>query len=488
MYLMKKHLNLIGAAVTASLGAGAAFALPPNTAFNATLTISGSSAFEAAIESELGSSTSSICATGTYNIFKSHVSDFRAYTCTAKAAVVTPTSAGGEAIAIYYRGEGGSVVGLAPVVRNITLYRLDLSNCPTAVTPGSTAIVNCTIGTYNSVQDTGVATSGLQAAQTQLGFSDEEPAMFVGENYPAASVFSWLQPSLTTGEIAALSGAQVLKTLIAQSFSVYVTNYTTTGSTAEHQALAGLGGLSRNTLSNIFRGSYADWSQVPVSPGQNNSGFVIDPNSGNLPIKLCRREQGSGTQTAASIFFNDYVLSGQSFASSGAALNLDEVNAGAGGVKENLSTGALQSCLQDGTHAASGALLPVGAIGYFSSGADLASSGSTAGYKHLLIDGQGDTAANQANLSTLVAKGDYDYWYELVSLKRPGIPTTASNIAEKLISVTQKQASGPTSAYVTFLPSYNTALYPPAVVAGKKPIGCLTRLGKSTNKATWQCL
>lgn len=484
---MNKHLTLLGAAVAASLGTGTAFALPPNTPFAATLTISGSSAFEGAIETELSSSTSAICMNGTFNFFKSSSGDFRAYTCSAKPNVLTPTSPGNEAIAIYYRGEGGSVTGLAPVARNMTLYRLNLSACPTTVTVGSAAQVTCTTGTYNSLLDTGVNIAGLEAAQTQLGFADEEPAMFIGENYPSASVFQWLQPALTTGEIATLSSAQVLKTVVAQSFSVYVTAYTAGGSNAAQQELATLPGLSKTTLSNIFRGAYADWNQVPAN---TTSGFAINPATSSLPIKLCRREQGSGTQTGASIFFNDYLLTGQSFASSGAPLNFDEENAGAGGVKENLSTSAMKACIQDATHAASGASLAVGAIGYFSSEADLSvTSGSTAGYKHLLIDGQGDTASDNSGLSKLVAKGDYDYWFELVSLKRPGISNLASNIADKLISVTQKQATGPTAAYITFLPTYNTPAYPISPLpANKKSIGCLTRNGQSSNKPIWSCL
>jgi hypothetical protein len=484
--IMKKHITLVGSAVAAILGVTSAHAIAPNSTFAATLTVSGSSAFEGALESELSGSASSVCTSGTYNKFVSSTKDFRAYTCNAKAGIVTTTSTGGEAIAIYYRGEGGSVLGLAPLARSITPYRLNLASCPTTVTLGATATVTCSIANYDAVNDYTAVTpaTGLETALSQLGFADEEPAMFIGENYPTPATYAFLQPALTTGEINSLTGTA--QAIVAQSFNVYISSHTTAnGASAEINELNNLTGLSKNTLSNIFRGAYADWTQVPADTA---SGFVLNPATytNGLPIKLCRREAGSGTQVAASIFFNDVVLSGQAFSSEAVQGNLLEANGG-GGVKENGSSGDERTCLKTLTSYPS-ASVQAGAIGFISAEADVTSAASAPGYKHLLIDGQGDTLATNANLSKLVADGHYDYWYELVAIKRPGLGAPASTIADKLIGVTQTQATGPTSPYVTYLPGLNTAAYPLVVPSsGKKYIGCLTRGKNSKNKASWQC-
>jgi hypothetical protein len=84
-----KSISLVAAAVSAALFAGLASAAAPSiTDANAQvkLIISGSSAFQAAFESELGSATSSVCASGSYIKYLATVSSgatpgLAAYTC-----------------------------------------------------------------------------------------------------------------------------------------------------------------------------------------------------------------------------------------------------------------------------------------------------------------------------------------------------------------------------------------------------------------------
>ena len=434
---MKKQLSLLAATIAATLGASSAFALPPAGPFGASLTISGSSAFFNAFETELSSATSSICnntSGSTYNKFAA--GDFRAYTCTLKAGVV---GAGGEAAVIYYRGEGGSVTGLKPVLSTgPQIKRLQLSNCPQG-TPAPGATVTCTVSGYNGVNDS--VTSGLENATVELGFADEEPAVFTGENYPTAATFSYLQPALTSAERNTLNGAAT--PVVAQAFGVYVNS----GS-----GLTGLTGLSRNTLANIFKGTYDNWQYVP------NDATGLPVTSGSLPIKLCRREAGSGTQVAASLFFNATV----GFASEAQPGNLPSV-------QENSSSGSMRTCI-DGN---------AGAIGYISSEADAGTR------RQIRIDGKGGATGN--NLSKLIATSEYDFWYEMVAIKRPGLVNPTLALANKLISVTQQQSSGPTSPNVAFLSPYNAAQYPLVDVAGKQAVSCVRRNKDSKSVAFWQC-
>jgi len=444
---MKKQFCILAAAIAASLAGGSALALSPAGPFAVQLTVSGSSAFEAALENELSRAGSTICAANSYNKFQSNTNDFRAYTCNLAANVVTP--GGGETAVIYYRGEGGSVVGLKPLLTTgPTILRLQLSSC-TFVAPnnvlGSTGTNPCTTTTYNAVNDT--AAGGLEKAVSQLGFADEEPTVFTGENYPTAATFNFLQPALTGTERSTLNNAAVA--VVGQAFGIYVSSQNT--------ELSAVGNLSKTVLSNIFKGTYSDWNFVPTVGG----GTVTTT---TLPIKLCRREAGSGTQVATSLFFN----ATNGFASTAVPGNL-AASSGGGGVQENASTGGMRTCL-DGN---------AGAIGYISSEVDQGT------HKQIRIDGQGGATGN--NLGPLIAIGQYDYWYEMTAIKRPGLAGTANTLASKLISVTQSQASGPVSPNIAFLSPFNAAQYPLVTPAGKQPVSCVRRSKVSTNVALWQC-
>jgi ABC-type phosphate transport system substrate-binding protein len=451
---MKKQLCAIAAAVAATLGASSAFAITPLGPFTVTLTVSGSSAFQAAFESELSRVGSSICANGTvavpalsYNKFQSSTNDFRAYTCNLAGGVLS--AGGGEPAAIYYRGEGGSVTGLRPLLAGgPQIKRLLLSNCPVPAS-GSTTTNTCTISGYVSSSD--AVTSGLENAVSELGFADEEPAVFTGENYPTAATFAFLQPALTATERTTLNGAAV--SVVAQAFGIYVNT--------TDADLSAVTSLSRNTLGNIFKGTYSDWNTVP------NDATGQPVTNGSLPIRLCRREAGSGTQTATSIFFN--ATSGFASEANPQAL---AVTSGGGGVVENTSSGSMRTCINGNT----------GAIGFISSEADVT------GRHQIQIDGKGTSIAETGNnLGTAIATGDYDFWYEMVAIKRPGLGGAANTLASKLISVSQLQASGPTTANIAFLSGPNAAAYPLVPVAGKQPISCVRRNKDSKSIAFWQC-
>jgi ABC-type phosphate transport system substrate-binding protein len=454
---MFKKLSIAGAAVAAVLSAGSAFAISPAGPFAVSLTISGASAFQNAVESELSSGTSSICQAGTYNKFQSTNNDFRAYTCNLVAGVI---GAGGEAAAIYYRGEGGSVFGLSPLLGGTRFNgaavpqpkRLALSNCPTSVTPGSTAAVLCATGVLSLATESSAPVAGLENAASQLGFSDVEPTQFFGENYPSASAIPLLQPALNAAERNTLNAAA--EALVGQSFGVFVnSNVPTTN-------------LSKTVIANIFQGVYADWSAVP-----NGNGSTVT--AASLPIKLCRREQGSGTQVAASIFFNDYPNTSTPFASEANQGALD-VGLGGGGVVENAATSAVRTCISGNP----------GAIGTISAEA---SDPASTGRKMIKIDGQGAVDPIANNLGVPTAAGQYAFWFEEVAIKKPGLSGAALALANKLIPVTKVQSSGPTTPNITFLSPFNAAVFPPVTPANKQPVSCLRRNKVSTGPAVWQC-
>src|SRR5207247_1219344 len=171
------------------------------------------------------------------------------------------------------------------------------------------------------------------------------------------------------------------------------------------------------------------------------------------------------------IFFNDYPNTSQAFVTAASPGNLD-LGAGGGGVVENSTTGNDRTCIS--TALTSDSSAAAGGIGYISAEADLAPTGSAAGRTMINIDGQGDGTATAANdLSKLISDGTYDYWYEVVGLKKPGLAGAPLTLANKLLTITSTQTSGPTTPNVAYLQGLtgisNSQTYPlTAPPAGKK--------------------
>lgn len=448
-----KKISLLSTAVAAALCANAAFALPPTddsvpANYDVRLVVSGSSAFKAAFENELSRVGSSVCAAGSYNKYTAAVTsgpvpDLNAYSCSAVIGLIS--GGGGEKLIIYYRAEGGSVFGLTPVVRPAQqVLRLKVD--------GNCGATTCPVGTYNPVLDTVTGTNAVNAS-SQLGLADEEPEQFKTPNYPDAATAAKIQPALSAAERNTLTASATQ--LVGQAFGVY-THVQTTAPTAADTELNNLSSLSRSTIAAILAGAWNDWNQVPKNDGSNTT--VV---SSSLPIVVCRREAGSGTQVAASIFFHNTNCGGpDAFVTTANPVNLSTVI-------ENTATGTMRTCISNNK----------GAIGYISSEAD------AAGRKQIQVDGQGTLATETANnLGVATASGDYPYMFEMVAVKAAALNGNALTLANKLISIGQSQTTGPTTPNVVFLPVGNNALnavFPLNTPAGKQPVSCFTRQGNS---------
>src|SRR5580700_10391874 len=121
--------------------------------------------------------------------------DFRGFYC----ANVTKTglTVSGQAILIYYRADGGSIVGAYGALRNASINELDLTkawctadptantydcatsnNTPTVAQPAGTQLV---IGTNQGATQVGTTdgyTGAVQKVALQVGVSDEEPGVY----------------------------------------------------------------------------------------------------------------------------------------------------------------------------------------------------------------------------------------------------------------------------------------------------------------------
>ncbi len=276
-----RYMNLkIAAAVAVAIGghtlAEAAPTVAQCAAATAKLYIAGSSAAQPSFATALAADL--FDATGETTISATN-GNFKAY-CGAAKAGNGAGIATGAITTVYYRGEGGSVVGALPIVSGKAIKFLDISTagCQVAapVTTGTSATVGTTDGWGGCVTNHAV----------EMGVTDLEPSVFSPPNYPSAYSVAVFGTASKT-QLANLNAIP----LFGQVFALYVNTNTLNGG-GVGQAI----NLTRETAANILAGNYTDWSAVPSA----NGGAV---SSTSVPITLVNREAGSGTRTGATIYF-----------------------------------------------------------------------------------------------------------------------------------------------------------------------------------------
>jgi ABC-type phosphate transport system substrate-binding protein len=423
-----KNLKICAAVSAALMASSGAFALnqADTAAAPVQLFVSGSSAARDTFQSEFTAN----CQAGTVNLYRASPTtgqDFRAYSCTLLNAAPVPVAIRNTNATVYYRSEGGSVWGPGPIAKGQSIKRLVVDGtCTLVASPG---FGDCA-ATYTFATDAG--TGHLVNASVDLGVSDEEAGMYRGENWAGGAL--GLEPAPGSLETLAKS------TGFAQTFGVLV-----------NSALP-ISSISAQDVASIYAGNYSDWSQVQ------------DQTTGNalpaLPITICRREPGSGTQVGAAIKFlhQNCGVSSEPFVASPAGPNGNTVI-------ENTTTSGLETC----TAGTAGAIGP-----------NIFKSTAPAGTKYLSIDGVAPSKVN-------AARGAYDYWFEASFAKRPGLAGNANSLADFLIARARAVAGIPgTSASAFAVPgvSGNAPVLP--VAAAGTPVGIGTKGGNSCKTALGQ--
>lgn len=411
----------IAAALAAVCAGGSAYALPPTATYDISLVVAGASAQRNTFQQEF----TAICQAATLNLYQANPTpnqDFRAYSCTLNTTGLPPSIAGRNAI-VYYRSEGGSVYGVGPLAKNTQVKRLLVNNsCTTATAP---AFGNCNVSGYSLTTDTG--TGNLVNSLVDLGVSDVEPSRFVGENWPSVGT-SALGSQPTTVQFNTLSSQTATGTV----FGILV------------NSSVAVDDLSRQDINSIFTGQYGTWDQVAAV---NNT---VDA-SGDITV--CRREQGSGTQVSASIYFN----------AQGCPVGYPFVTAPAGPLFGNLvveagTSSTMNTCVANNAN---------------SIGIQTYTVTPPTGTKWVTINGKlpGKVAA---------ALGDYDFWFESTFNKDEVIAAKPleNALADFLISRARNASTIPVNDSVFAL--YNGGANPPVIpVATDRPIALATRAGNS---------
>lgn len=250
-------------------------------------------------------------------------SNYRAF---AGSANNIPGIANGTKVLFIKRSAGGSAFGVGPVARAQRVKTIDVNNCSSGAGTKASPFSCAVVGTDPGEAGHELATNA--GLVPDLGVSDVEPAMFA-------------EPYNTENDTPALSAAETAR------LTATPINQLMMGLVATKQVPASTY-LSRSTYGAMLSNQIQTWDQVDPSL----SGDVV----------ICRRVEGSGTQTSYNWFFNNFPCSLQENGSteparmtdsygwkeSGSGTTADPyiINPAAGyTVIENSSSGNVRSCL-----------------------------------------------------------------------------------------------------------------------------------------------
>jgi hypothetical protein len=411
---------MIVAAVAAAVASGYAGAAVPTLAQAnapaASLVIAGSSAAAAGITAAI---TRDLCggAANTLSLASSGGSgNFLATSCF--TAIAIPNLAANTLVTIYYRTEGGSVVGALPIVTNKQIKRLNIAGCTTNGTTNT-----CTVNGVTSQTGTTDAWTGAVTADTvQLGVTDVEPSLLVANDFPA----NYSSAAFGTATPAQMKALPTVR-LFDQVFGLVVNKNSQTFSSVN---------LTRESAANIILGNYSDWSNVPDAVTGNP--ISSTPSA----ITRINREPGSGTRTSTNVFLFGYHC--------GSAVSMPNPLAGE---VLNFSTGEEMNAVNN----------TPGSVAYASIDQILNPSNGTKFTNVILASIDNVAPSNQA-----AATGRYGWWFEATLVPETGVTGGSLALSTYLQTNLPKLAN---------LPSIPDVLAIPGVAAGNNATTPLTSNG-----------
>jgi hypothetical protein len=414
----------VAAAIAAVLATGSAYAGQPTPAQAASPTVglyvAGSSAAKNAILGAI--ETSPLICGGSYSLFSSTGNtNFFAVSCTPAASTGLPSANGSNVYTIWYRTEGGSVVGALPLVSGSQINQLSLAGAS-----GSNGSYTVAVGgssATNGIDDS--FTGGVFKAPVQFGITDVEPTALILDNYPKAYLKS-VYGSATASQFNSKLSAT---TLFDQVFGVFVNtnssafNASETGGQGKAAGQPNTLNLPTESITNILQGNSTNWNKVP-----DTSGNAVT--TASLPITIVNREQGSGSRAATSIFFTQ-----------------DECNSVATSIKE--STGGTADYFSTGNVLAAANTIP-GSITY----ASVDNAGSSS-YPNLTLVEVDSVYATNLN----AAAGIYGDWFEATGVTGPNFNSLSGDqqtLIGDLIQDFQTESSAPGTVDILAIPADST--------------------------------
>jgi hypothetical protein len=407
-----------------------------------------------------------LCGNTAYSIFTTPTTsvglpDFRAVSCTAAGG--QPFA--GSTVTVWYRPEGGSVVGVFPVLNNTSIKQLNMSaaGCTlTSATSAATAAYSCggVVGTTpgNGTDDS--FGTGTLSHTVDIGVSDMEPGAFAsvsiggtgawagaGNNDPVGTY-----STAFTGSDRGVDAAQAMThaTIFQQVFGFGVSTN------------LGITDLPKDQIAGIFDGLIVDWKNV--SKGGTNGAVT----TASTPIVVCNREIGSGTRGSVDVFLNGDGCNGV-----GAVNALVDLAGSPNGTvtepTDNFATNLEIDCIN--THA--------NAIGYVSID-NFSKFGTTTAPNVNSITVSG-AAATQNNGAT----GVYGYVFEASLNENASASADGQTLYTNLVTVLQNGATTAKSGQILAIPGQpaaNKAQIPLQV--GNEPTSLFSRGGGAGNSCT----
>lgn len=205
--------------------------------------------------------------------------DYRAFFGTTKATTDLPVNLRGKKVRIIKRSRGGSVWGVNPTARANRIETLDIqtTTCTSFATAATGNSYNCgKKGIDPGLTDYELSTNA--GIPSDFGVSDVEPALFKADYN-----VEFGQTQLSAAEAAGLqiSPVNVLMMGIAATNAVPPDTL-----------------ISRADYAGMIAGQIKLWSRVKPGLGGNDN------------VVVCRRVQGSGTQTSYNWFFSNFPCQG----------------------------------------------------------------------------------------------------------------------------------------------------------------------------------
>lgn len=330
---------------------------------------------------------------------------------------------------IYKRSEGGSAMGVNPLVNNEGMSFLKVKGNPSCVQVGTSTTANC--GYDKTLTDTTKFNGPIAA---DFGMSDVDPIQFRGENTPAgyAPISADDVSALTVqGASAVVFGQPVTLNLYkalqaAQKFTGKIPSSCTIGNRTE----ACMPSLSSAQIASLHAGYWSSWDSLKVGDtGLGLAAWVAANNAAggaaegvNTPavsdVHVCRRVNGSGTQAQSNLVFLNYPCADASTAT----LAEHDLGVGEGEgsplIHELSASGGVDACLNelntgadtagnddfDNTAYAGGTRWAVG-IQSLEKGTTSNSGVVNPYYEFIKVDGVAPTLTNVVN-------GSYKDWVE----------------------------------------------------------------------------
>lgn len=377
---------------------GNAFAHPPGFQHDIELFIGGATAETKYLPRVLGDGTNPnvLCVTaagdGTLDIYYNDSTgtkgtNYRAYSCTLRSSAPVPAALQGKSILIHYRLLSGSIIGVTGLTRSTPLDRMDTVN-------------NCT-GSHDTTPAPQWVCSGTVQAVLDVGLSDEEPQLFIGD------------PNLPPGDTA-LSAAEIASIRITPLHAVLVGMVGNTNLLNAMRTKQNLGAADRPNIT-----SEQITSLLTPNGGPYNKSWAPVTGTSDIVV-VCRRIEGVGTQLAANEFWGGFPCSSASLLPATAANSTATYE-----VHENVLIPDEKSCLQTANNNNKLAIGPLFLDNF-------PTDTSNSAWDFMKIDG------NEATVANTVA-GIYPFYVEETMNVRKTTLTTPLTLQAQFINFLQGQ-------------------------------------------------